>query len=145
MSNVDDDMRSKREAFQRFVNESLPALEEFLSDLGAVSPRDVRTRPETFVDFVSEWCATQDTTSEEDRIFLTARIAYFLGEILKTSTDGRWSLCEHASHETFGRYVIASAAGTHLDVVAAAHRFVTTPPPRSLARTVSELRRLAAN
>jgi hypothetical protein len=65
---------------QRVIDESLPMLEEFLSDIGLHRPGRPLDFPGLLEPF-SRWVDAQEVT-EEDRFYLAARLAAFICEYM---------------------------------------------------------------
>jgi hypothetical protein len=141
METPEELLTRRRAGLSLFADESKPVLREFATDLGALRPEDISLDPLRFSDLIDRWCSQQEL-SDDDAIWLTTRIAYFLGAVIIHRYRGTWDVCDHPGHGTYGRYVV-SAQGKHFDVFDAAHSFVGSPPPRSLREAIASLR--AAN
>lgn len=82
---------------------------------------------------------------EADRSWLTARIAYFVGEVLAQQYDGNWYVNDVPGSRLFARYVVgrftkADNAAMMVDPFELAQAYVAAPVPRALAPLLAEVR-----
>jgi hypothetical protein len=97
------------------------------------------------LDAVDDFMKDQVIT-DEDRVWILARMAYFVGQVLIQRLGGEWLINEHPHSRFFLRYVIGRVPGVRspnatVDPFAVASAFLAEPPGRSLRAIVAEAER----
>lgn len=122
-----------------------PVLTDFADRLGLQNPETIVTNPNAFLEFIDDFMKSQVIT-DEDRIWILARLAYFIGQIFIQRFGGDWILNEIPESRFFLRYVIGEIPGvrnpfTTMDPFTAASDYLAEPPGRSLIDAISEAER----
>jgi len=133
----------RRREFAVFLEEMEPVLSDFAGRLGLPNPNTATTEPEKFLEPVDAFMKEQ-IISDEDRIWILARVAYLIGQVLNQRLEGTWLLNENPNSLFFLRYVVGrfkrvrnpQATVDPFDVSTA---FLSQPPGRSLAGIISEV------
>lgn len=139
------DIDGRKKAFEKFVEERVPVLFEFGQTLG-FEPIDFVQQPHLFVEPLDDWFADREITNG-DRSWIHARIGYFIGEVFFSELGGAWEVCEREDSPFHGHYVVGQFNGSSaiVDPFGAADGLVNTPPPRSLATIIHEMKEALVN
>lgn len=128
----------RRAKFESFYRELLPALVTFVDSLGIKPAHEVLNNANQFIPFLD--MALQDliVANNDERVWLTTQVGYFIGECFAQRHSGCWYLEESLSAEHFGRYVVGRFEQNPLPVSSIdpfekSMAFVSLPPPRRLA------------
>ena len=133
----------RRGEFAVFLEEIEPVLSDFADRLGLPNPSSAATAPEKFLEPIDAFMKDQIITNE-DRIWILARLAYLIGQVLNQRLEGTWLLNENPNSLLFLRYVVGrfkrvknpQATVAPFDVATA---FLSQPQGRSLAGIISEV------
>jgi hypothetical protein len=77
----------RRDGFEQFLAERMPALSEFMASLELPEPELVLVDAESFLAPLDQWLAIQ-TIEADDRDWLLKRIGYYVGEYLVQQLAG---------------------------------------------------------
>jgi hypothetical protein len=140
-----DTLARRREEFPAFIQEMSPVLTDFAERLGLQKPHTIMENPETFLETIEDFLKDQIVT-EEDRAWIVARLAYFIGQIFIQRFGGEWLLNEHPNSKFFlqyvvGRFPIVPNENATVDPFAVAISFLAQPVGRSLERSIAEAER----
>lgn len=132
----------RRREFGGFVSEIAPVLSDFAERLGLANPGAIVTNPKAFLEDIDKFMRDQSIT-EEDRIWIIARLAYFIGQIFIQRFGGEWLLNERTDSRFFLRYVVGrfpmiTNPEVTVDPLTVASDFLVLPPGRSLERIILE-------
>lgn len=139
-----------RANFESVVGERMPVLANFAEGLDLAEPLTIVADPQRYVTEVGDFMRDQ-IIDEDDRAWITTRLAYLIGEVLVQRLAGRWLLNEIPDSRYFARYVVSDFLRVKnptamVDPFEAANMFVSQSPPRDLvallARLDEELRSL---
>ncbi len=127
----------RRDNLEKFLEERMPVLADFMERLGLTNPALVLVEAESYLPALDTWLKEQ-VISPDDRIWLLTRVGYFIGEFLVQRLGGYWFLNEAPDSRYFGHYVVgcfSRAPNSHalVDPFAIADICVAEPPGRSLA------------
>jgi hypothetical protein len=130
----------RKAEFDQFLEERMPVLHEFGMNLG-YDPANFLQQPHLYVERLSEWLA-DEAIEDEDRIWILARIGYFIGEVFLSEMGGAWMVCDREDSPFYGHYVVGQFLGSEAVIVpfAAADELVNSPPPRSLAAAIGQMK-----
>jgi hypothetical protein len=136
-------LEKRRRGFHAFVQEIGPVLADFAVRLGLQNPETISTNPGAFLEDIDAFMKAQ-TVADEDRIWITARLAYFIGQILIHRLGGEWMVNENPISKYFLHYVIGHVPGVRnpnatIDPLVVVSTFLAQPPGRSLVDIVSEV------
>lgn len=137
------DIAKRKESFEAFRKERLPVLHEFSTNLGFENPHEILLSPESFLKKIHEWLSEQEI-KENDKVWLTTRIGYYLGELFIIKYDGCWSVCESENSKHYGQYVINEFSAFEnpnalFNPFEAAMELINEPKKRSLVNLVNEI------
>jgi hypothetical protein len=127
--------------------EARPCLVDFFDLLGVAEPDRVLSVAAAHVGTLDHFMRNQDVGDDENRIWITVRLAYFIaGLFLQRHGGGEWrvmSMTEvHSNHLRRTMRIVVGAFGDgtpgEIDPFEAAKRFVDQPPPRSLTATLRD-------
>jgi hypothetical protein len=99
----------RRGAFDSYFAESMPALANFLSDIGAANPTLVVNDPAAYIAVLDQWLRTAGFVvppTEQERIWLISRLGYFIGYVLTQRHGGCWFVDDQPESRWFARYVV---------------------------------------
>lgn len=135
-------LEKRRQGFDAFVLEIAPVLSDFADRLGLQKPDTIAANPEAFLEPLDDFMRNQVIT-DENRIWIAARLAYFIGQIIIQRLGGEWLLNEHPNSRFFLQYVVGRIPGVRnpnatVDPFAVAATFLAERPGRSLTRIISE-------
>lgn len=135
-------LENRRRQFGAFCQEIAPVLSDFADRLGLPNPETITANPEAFLEPIEAFMKDQQIT-DENRIWIVARLAYFIGQTLIQRLGGEWKLNEHPDSRFFLRYVVGQIPGVAnpnatVDPFMVANTFLAEPPGRSLTRIISE-------
>jgi hypothetical protein len=132
-----------RERFDRVYEEMMPVLTDFVERLGASDPALVIMHPERYLNLIDDFVKYQVVTPD-DRAWIAARLAYYIGELFVQRFGGCWFLNEAPDSRYFLCYVVGTFArlrnhSAMFDPFHAAALFVDEPPGRSLVGLIEEI------
>jgi hypothetical protein len=133
----------RKKELDTILNERMPVLVEFFTDLEAPQPHAVLTEAERYVDFLGAFMENQ-VVGEEDVSWVVTRTGYFIGEYLVQKYQGCWMVNETPDSRTFGRIVTGRFLrlpnqAAMVDPFEVAVAFVRSFPPRSLKLLLQKL------
>src|SRR5262245_3666760 len=136
--------RRRVDGFDRFLTERMLVLADFAEHLGLPAPAIIVATPADYVDRVGTFLQGQQTDDEQDRLWLTTRLGYLVGEVLIQRLGGHWFVNEIPDSRYFLHYVVGSFPQAHsptamIDPFVAADHFVRQPVGRNLSAFVKEL------
>ena len=102
-------IEARKSQFQSFLAERMPVLVDFAERLGFAEPYRILNEPERFLPGLDAWLQRQEVSSN-DRAWLLARLAYYVGEYLVVRYSGSWSVNDIEGSRYFGRYVVGNFA-----------------------------------
>jgi hypothetical protein len=135
-------LEKRRLEFDKFVQEAAPVLSDFAKRLGLENPQSIAVNPEAFLEPIDDFMKDQ-VIMDDDRIWIVARLAYFIGQILIQRFGGEWLLNERPDSRFFLQYVVGRFPSTSnpnvtIDPLRIASEFLAAPSGRSLERTITE-------
>ncbi|GEP92925.1 hypothetical protein SAMN05660909_04818 [Chitinophaga terrae (ex Kim and Jung 2007)] len=133
----------KKKELDTILNERMPVLVEFFTDLEAPQAYAVLTDAEKYVGFLDDFMKNQEV-AEEDFQWIVTRIGYFIGEYLVQKFQGCWMENETPGSRTFdrivtGRFSRLSNQSAMVDPFEVAVAFVHSSIPCSLNQLLQEL------
>ncbi len=139
----------RKKELDAILNERMPVLVEFFTDLDAPQPYAVLTEAEKYVSYLDDFMKDQ-VVEEEDFYWIVTRISYFIGEYLVQKYQGCWMVNETPDSRTFGRIVTGcflrlANQSAMVDPFEVAVTFVRSSLPRSLRPLLQELEQELAN
>jgi hypothetical protein len=137
-------LEKRKAGFEEFYKELFPVLVDFVGKLGIKPSHEVLKHAPQFVPYLELALQNMAVTDEADRIWLLARMGYFVGEYFSQKYRGCWFVNEVAGSRYFGRYVVGRFArlgnqALMLDPFQVAQTYVDTPMPRSLGNLLVEV------
>src|SRR5690242_4813692 len=85
------DLIQKRKAgFERFYEELMPALVDFVERVGIKPGYEVLHQAPLYVEHLTKALSGLAVSSDEDRTWLLTRVGYFIGEYLVQKYSGCW-------------------------------------------------------
>lgn len=132
-------VRDRKVQLRQMMAELGPTLVEFLGVLQHPNPNVVLSNPGACVLHVDQWLSSQAVVPES-RTWLLARVAYFIGEVLRREYGGDWGVDEVPSSPWFGHILVGNQNGPEsqtADPFALAARLVDDGPGRSLIGCLS--------
>jgi hypothetical protein len=141
-------LEQRQAGLDPFVREGLEFLVDFVNHLGVPEPAKVLRHAESYIQPVDLWLEDQ-VVAPEDRVWIIARIGYFIGEVLNQRLGGDWFVDTHPDSPYFAQYVVGEFTGlsdpsTRISPFGVAANYVDQPPRRSLSavieRVVAQLR-----
>ena len=96
-------IKRRKEALPQFVQESVFVLADFAESLGW--PGELVMQPNQFLSRLDEFMRSQ-VVGDNDRPWITVRIAYSIGDWLIHNFGGCWHVNENTRSRFFGRYVV---------------------------------------
>lgn len=135
-------LAERKAKFDKFLNERMPVLVDFISALNIPSPHYVLLNAENFIDPLDSYLKNQ-TIEEEDKNWLITRIGYFLGELFVQKFGGYWFINETPDTRTFLRYVVGGFGKTNsniaIDPFEIAKDYANELDGRSLKKYIEEI------
>ena len=136
-------LRRRRENLPAFVAECGPVLADLVERIGWPDPDTIQHNPDRFLAVLDRWL--RDVTVEpEDRVWLAARVTYYVGALLIQRCGGCWLVEEDPASPYFAHYVVgrldrgaSGLIGTSPFLIA--DRFLSEPPGRSLVALMQEV------
>jgi hypothetical protein len=130
-------IEARKSQFPSFLAERMPVLVDFAERLGFAEPYRILNEPALFLPGLDAWLQRQEVSSD-DRAWLLARLAYYVGEYLVVRYSGSWSVNDIEGSRYFGRYVVgnfAKVSNRHaqVDPYEIGMDALKTSPPTSLA------------
>lgn len=130
----------RQASLERMLSERMPVLADFFQRLGHTDGAMVLVEAPRFVGPLDAFLRQQVIT-QEDRAWILARVAYFVGEYLVQRHGGIWFVDDDAESRHFLRIVVGRFSdGTNsvarIDPFEVAAALVDHRPPRSLAGTL---------
>jgi hypothetical protein len=137
-------LRKRKDDFDSFYKSMLPALVEFVGLLGISPAHEVLKKADHFVPLVERATQGMALESQEDRVWLITRAAYFVGEVFVQRFAGCWFVNELPDTKYFARYVVGQfGAGTEsnamIDPFEIATAYVDSAIPRNLGGLLNEV------
>ena len=126
----------RKEHFDRFLEERMPVLSEFIETLGLPEPQLVLVHADRYVDGIARWISDQ-VILPKDRGWIITRMGYFVGEYLVQRFSGCWFVNEIPDSRFFSRYVVGefdeiSNANAMVDPFEVAEHWISHPVGRQL-------------
>ena len=120
-------------------------LVDFIGRIGIQPAAPVLKQAVQYVPLVEQALRDMAVADEADRTWLTARIAYFAGEVFAQQYGGCWHVNDVPGSRLHARYVVWKFANTGkaammVDPFELAQAYVAAPAPRSLAPLLAEVR-----
>ncbi len=132
----------RKENFNSFLNERMPLLVNFMTNLGYEQPHLVLLEAEKFIPTLSAYLKGQEIDSE-DRNWLTTVIGYFIGEVLVQKYDGLWFFNEDANSMTYGKYVVGGFSTVNksiaIDPFNASYKYVNNIEKKDLESIIQAI------
>ncbi len=137
-------LAERRAGFDEFYEEMMPVLTEFAEDLKLPEPAMIVAQPDHYLTAIAEFVRPPSIEKEEDRIWITTRLGYFIGEVLIQRLGGSWFLNEQPESRYFLRYVVGefddgTRPNAMVDPFEAADGFIANPPGRDLRQFIGEI------
>jgi hypothetical protein len=142
-----ENVLEKRKAnFTRFYEELIPVLVEFIGQMGITPAQEVLHHAVQYASYLGKALEQIVIANEGDRLWLTTRVGYFVGEYFAQKYAGHWYVNDICGSRYYARYVVGKFAnlGNHaamIDPFAVADVFVKQQVPRELQRLLSEVDR----
>lgn len=138
-------LAARQANFPLFYHELTDVLVDFIGCIGIQPAAPVLQQAVQYVPLVEQALREMAVADEADRSWLTARIAYFVGEVLAQQYDGNWYVNDVPGSRLFARYVVgrftkADNAAMMVDPFELAQAYVAAPVPRALAPLLAEVR-----
>ena len=97
-----------RAQFDAFLVERLPVLVDFCTSLELPEPHLVLNEPTSFVSPVNQWLSAQNLAdiSRDDRVWLTTRLGYLIGEYFVCCYSGCWFVDDNPDSNWFAHFVV---------------------------------------
>jgi hypothetical protein len=138
-------LEQRRANFDRFLQERMPVLVDFVERLQLPNPQLVIAEPDLYLQAVSDFMQDQ-IVMPEDRVWVLTRLGYFIGELLIQRFSGCWHVDEDPESRFFTRYVVGQFARvprptSRVDPFAVADAYLSEPPRRNLSKSVEEVMR----
>ena len=130
--------------YEEFVADSAPIVDEFIRAVLVVDPAPYLADLDKFVESIDEMVGNVEV-AQDDTIYLSTRVMYFIGEYLIRLHRGTWQIDTVPFSRTFGHYVIQvpldrDGLGTFsVSPSELASDYVKTPPPRRLRTGIQAL------
>jgi hypothetical protein len=137
-------LERRQARFDRFYEELMPALVDFVERVGIKPGHGVLNQAPLYVEHLTTALSGLTVSSDEDRIWLLARVSYFIGEYLVQKYSGYWYVNDIEGSRYFARYVVGRFSALNnlvpmVDPFEVAQVFVDTPPPRQLDALLGEV------
>jgi hypothetical protein len=133
----------RRAAFNRFLEERVQVLADFVERLELPNPSMVLVDAERYLPSVDGFMKNQ-AVLPEDRVWILTRLGYFIGDLLIQRFGGGWFLNEIPDSRYFLRYVVGKFTrvpnrNAMVDPFYVADLYLAEPPGRSLTIAVNEV------
>jgi hypothetical protein len=133
----------RRAGFDRFLEERMPVLKDFMDRLELPNPAMVLVEAERYLAPLDQWIKDQ-VVSPDDRIWILTRLGYFIGEFLVQRLGGHWFLNDIPDSRFFGRYVVGrfhriTNSNAMVDPFQVAEAFLHELPGRSLSHILAQV------
>jgi hypothetical protein len=145
MSREETVLLEKRKAeFAQRYQELIPALVDFVEKLGIQPGHEVLKHAVEFAPPLERALRDMKVADDPDRVWLLARMGYFIGEYFAQKYAGAWYVNEIPGSRYYARYVVGRFAALNdpkpmIDPFEIARVYVDTPPPRTLTPLLAEV------
>lgn len=134
----------RQDGLETFYKELMPVLVDFVDRLGIRPPHEVLKHAEQFAPYLETALADLEPADEDDRVWLTARVAYFVGEYFVQKYNGCWLVNDVKGSKSFARYVVGRfskfpSGGSMIDPFEVSFAFVDSARPRKLGDFLNEI------
>lgn len=138
------DLEKKRRAFRRSMAAIEVALHELARTAGIAEPTSAMNHPERFLDSVDAFLATLDTSTlgYNQRLWIQARCAFLIGELLRLRHGGTWFLQEDPKEHFYLTPVVGgfdNDPSLTVSPPAIVRKVFAQNPPRSLRQEIASL------
>jgi hypothetical protein len=128
----------RRAKLDKFLDERMPVLADFVERLELPDPPMVLVESEKYLPALDQWLRDQ-VIEASDRGWVLTRLGYFAGEYLVQRLGGCWFLNDGPDTKYFARYVVGRFSGAAnrnamVDPFEIAAEVVDAPPGRSFMR-----------
>ena len=135
-----EELAIRKDRFDTFLEERMPVLTDFMTDLGFNEPHMVLINAELFISPLSDYLKNQEV-EDEDRNWITTIVGYFIGEYFVQKYDGYWYLNEDPNSITFLKYVVGGferlKSNVAVDSFGVAYDFTNEKIGRDLKECIS--------
>lgn len=136
-------LESRLKDFDEFYNELLTELVDFVGRIGIDPAHEVLNHAPEFVSLVNRALQEMVVSDEDDRVWLMARVGYFVGEYFSQKFGGCWLVCTQEKSRFYARYVIGEFEGgacddVFVDPFEIAKSYVDSNIPRSLTALLEQ-------
>ena len=102
------DLDRRRAEFAPFFADAMPVLVDFCTVLELADPHEVLSDPEPFIAPIGHWLSAQDlsTAMHDDRVWLSCRVGYFIGEVFVRRYSGCWFVDDVPTSNWFSHFVV---------------------------------------
>lgn len=137
-------LQKRMNDFEGFYKSLLPSLVEFIGLLGISPAHEVLKSAAQFSPLVERATQNMVSESEEDRVWLITRMAYFIGEVFVQRFGGCWFVDELPDTKYFAHYVVGKfgagiKSNAMIDPFEIATVYVDGPFPRNLNELLSSV------
>ena len=137
-------LAARQANFTVFHQELAQVLVDFIGRIGIEPAAPVLKQAAQYVPLVEQALRDMAVADEADRTWLTARIAYFLGEVFVQQYDGCWYVNDAPGSPLHARYVVGkfakpAQAAMPVDPFGLAQAYVAAPVPRGLATLLADM------
>lgn len=137
-------LKKRKEGFDGFYGELIPVLVEFVGQMGISPAFEVLRNAARFAPILDAALTNVAVEDEQDRIWLTTRVGYFVGEYFVQKYNGCWYVNDIENSRYFGRYVVGRFSGLDntacmLDPFQISHSYVDETVPRNLVKILNEV------
>jgi hypothetical protein len=145
MTKEDAALLDRRKAvFDDFYDDLLECLVDFVDKMGIGHAHKVLKQADLFVPYLARALEKMEVDGDDERIWLLARVGYFLGEYFVQRYGGCWYVNDIPGSRYFARYIVGqfSRLGhptAMIDPFQAAEVYVDTPAPRDLEKLIAEV------
>jgi hypothetical protein len=134
----------RQDGLETFYKELMPVLVDFVDRLGIRPPHEVLNHAEQFAPYLETALAHLEPADEDDRVWLTARVAYFVGEYFVQKYKGCWLVNDVKGSKSFARYVVGRFSKfpngeLMVDPFEVSFAFVGSARPRKLGDFLNEV------
>lgn len=137
------ELAHRRASFDRFLEERMPVLTDFMERLELPHAATVLTEADKFVPPLEQWMKNQVVTPDH-RVWILTRLGYFIGEYFVQRLSGCWSLNEIPDSRFFARYVTSKFArlanpNVMIDPFNVADVYLSELPRRNLSSILTDV------
>lgn len=137
-------LAARQANFTVFHQELAQVLVDFIGRIGIEPAAPVLKQAAQYVPLVEQALRDMAVADEADRTWLTARIAYFVGEVFVQQYDGCWYVNDAPGSPRHARYVVGkfatpAHAAMPVDPFELAQAYVAAPLPRGLATLLADM------